>query len=288
MIEQNDVVRRGGMEEGDSLDSTAAESGTTNIATLTVTEAVDNVSGTGVAPIAVRLNRVEANDTLSASANRAFDAPIAILDVTEESDVVNGPQADQDETLAATGAIRSVVDAQYSEASDTLTGDAVLGAIALVELNVTEAIDTLTSAVLVEYRASLTRSEGSDSVSGSAEVTGSSDVKTANLSIVESADICSAVSITGNPVIAGGGISRRRRRRWILPDGTEIYADEDEVRKILEDLRAGKIKPKEAIAKLKQKPLDPFLEVWDEEPPKVESKRKSTDDEDFLAMLDLL
>jgi len=284
ITEDNDVNRRGGMEEGDSVAATSG--GSVAIGTLTVTEEVDSVSGAAVVGVKAALSRIEGNDTLASSVSQAFSNPVGLLSITEESDTVTGPQADQDETLLSVVSIGVVVDSQNAESDDSLAGAAILGAIALVELNVTEADDTLASTVLVNYSATLVQGEATDAVSADGSIAGPPDTFNADLDLTEGDDTCFAESITGNVVFVGGGISRRRRKRWILPDGQEIYADEEEVRKLLDDLRAGRLKPQQVIQRL-QKPLDPFLEVWDEEPPKVEVNRKSTDDEDFLALLEL-
>ena len=222
-------------EAADTIVSSASGTVTINAA---VTESADTiVSGAGVG-IALTAAITESADTIVSAASVATAGINASLAVTEAAD-----------TIVSSASTTIGLSAQITEAADSIvSGTAV--AIAL-SLNVSEAADTVISTATTQtpgINIDFAVTESADTV-----LSGATSTLTGNVNVSEQGDSLSGFFDTGNPAVvvttggAGPGGHGRKKRLYILPDGTRIYATPSEIGQILKLFF--QTKPEETLTK---------------------------------------
>ena len=166
-------------EAGDAL---SASGMLTVSGALTVTEAADVLSSTGMLSVSGALTATEANDTLTAAGT---SLNYGTLTVTESND-----------TLAASGMLSVSGVLTVTEANDVLTAGGTVGVLAGT-LTVTEANDTLSATGQLLVTGTLTVTEASDTLSASGML-----LVTGTLTVTEAADTLSAGGLI-LPVVTG-------------------------------------------------------------------------------------
>jgi hypothetical protein len=192
-------------------------------ASVIVTEDDDALASEGAAPISSDLDLSEAEDTLETIATVAI---VGALLRTEE-----------DDSCSATSAAIRTGTVEVTEADDTLSAEAqqlFTGSVDVAEADDTcEALATTTPSCTVE----VTEADDTSLITCSVSVSGF-------LEVTEGDDGLN-VPIVSDDVKRPAGKSKRRRR-YILPDGTHVYATESEAEELAEEILQTKVAVKPA------------------------------------------
>jgi hypothetical protein len=196
-------------------------------ASVIVTEADDTVVASGTAPITSDLDLSEADDTLAASSQLLIAGSLSL---TEENDSCS----------ATSAAIRTGTIA-VTEANDTLSAEAQQ--LFTGSVDVAEADDTCAASATTIPSCTVDVTEGNDtsSITCSVSISGS-------LEVTEGNDGLNVPIVTDDDVKRPAGKSKRRRR-YILPDGTHVYATESEAEELAEEILQTKavVKPAKRV-----------------------------------------